>query len=84
MKRLTIAHYGNFKKLWAWLILLLTIYSALFVPYNVAFSGRYELNGLNLYRSGARRIKVAIKELTELPLPTQTVESVVGYVMTIT
>ena len=40
--RLTIAHYGNFKKLWAWLILLLTIYSALFVPYNVAFSGRYE------------------------------------------
>ena len=40
--RLTIAHYGNFKKLWAWLILLLTIYSALFVPYNVAFSGRYD------------------------------------------
>ena len=46
--RLTISHYGNFKTLWVWLILLLTIYSALFVPYNVAFSGSHHVVSQNV------------------------------------
>ena len=46
--RLTISHYGSFKTLWVWLILLLTIYSALFVPYNVAFSGTHHVVSHNV------------------------------------
>lgn len=35
-----ILHYSTFKTIWDWLILALTFYTALLVPYNVAFSHR--------------------------------------------
>ena len=35
-----ILHYSTFKAFWDWIILLLTIYTSLFVPYNVAFKSK--------------------------------------------
>ncbi|KAI3385406.1 hypothetical protein SNEBB_009281 [Seison nebaliae] len=35
-----ILHYSLFKSIWDWIILLLTFYTALFVPYNVAFNSK--------------------------------------------
>ena len=32
-----IFHYSTFKNLWGWFILFLTVYTALAVPFNVAF-----------------------------------------------
>ena len=32
-----ILHYSSFKILWDWIILFLTFYTAIIVPYNVAF-----------------------------------------------
>jgi len=53
-----ILHYGTFKQIWGWFILLLTFYTAMLVPYNVAFNsyeefftlqkGSYYINSLNL------------------------------------
>jgi len=32
-----ILHYSTFKTIWDWFILILTFYTAVMVPYNVAF-----------------------------------------------
>ncbi len=34
-----ILHYSGFKTTWDWVILVLTFYTAVMVPYNVAFEG---------------------------------------------
>lgn len=33
-----ILHYSTFKAIWDWVILILTFYTAIMVPYNVAFN----------------------------------------------
>ena len=35
-----ILHYCTFKAFWDWIILLLTIYTSIFVPFNVAFKSK--------------------------------------------
>lgn len=36
--RLILPHYGVFKGIWDWIILIATFYVALMVPYNAAFA----------------------------------------------
>jgi len=36
-----ILHYSGFKAYWDWLILILTFYTAVMVPYNAAFQVPY-------------------------------------------
>ena len=35
-----ILHYGTFKTIWDWFILLLTIYTSVMVPLNLAFTSK--------------------------------------------
>jgi potassium voltage-gated channel Eag-related subfamily H protein 5 len=35
-----VLHYCKFKIVWDWIILLLTVYTSVFVPYNVAFKSK--------------------------------------------
>ena len=35
-----ILHYSSFKSVWDWVILVLTFYTAVMVPYNAAFQGK--------------------------------------------
>ena len=35
-----ILHYSTFKATWDWIILFLTFYTAVMVPYNVAFNNK--------------------------------------------
>jgi len=61
-----ILHYSGFKAYWDWLILVLTFYTAVMVPYNAAFQARTAsptqllllllllLSGLSSHASGSQ------------------------------